>query len=56
MKRSKHETAVYFAEQVGITRQHLAQIERGEIVPKVSTASRICAVLGEPMETVFPNQ
>lgn len=41
------------AERVGVTRQTIAAIEKGDYVPSLLLGLSICHVFGLPMEEVF---
>ncbi len=41
------------AQEVGVTRQTIAAVEKGEYVPSLLLALKICAAYGLPMEAVF---
>lgn len=44
------------AEQTGVTRQTIANIERGNYSPSVYLALKICQALGKTVEEVFAPQ
>lgn len=41
------------AERAGVSRQTIANIEKGNYAPSVYLALRICAVLGKTVEEIF---
>lgn len=49
-------TQAELADQVGIARSYLSDIERGVSDPSARIAKRICEVLGKPFEVVFGDQ
>ncbi|WP_414627422.1 helix-turn-helix transcriptional regulator [Corynebacterium sp.] len=44
------------AEKVGVTRQTIANIEKGNYSPSVHLALAICKVLGKTVEEVFGDE
>ncbi len=42
------------AEKAGISRNGLACLERGEYLPRLSTAKALAEVLGVPIQELFP--
>lgn len=44
------------AEQAGVSRQTIANIERGNYSPSVYLALDVCRILGKTVEEVFGNQ
>lgn len=44
------------AEQVGVSRQTIANIEKGNYSPSVHLALAICGVLGKTVEQIFGNE
>lgn len=44
------------AEQTGVSRQTIANIERGNYSPSVYLALDVCRILGKTVEEVFGNQ
>lgn len=52
--RARHDwTQMHLAEKVGVTRQTIASIEKGDYVPSLLLGLLICDTFGLPMEDVF---
>jgi DNA-binding XRE family transcriptional regulator len=52
--RARHDwTQVQLGEKVGVTRQTIASIEKGDYVPSLLLGLQICDVFQLPMEAVF---
>lgn len=52
-RRWKELSQAELAEQAGVTRQTIANIERGNYAPSVYLALAICKALGKSVEEVF---
>lgn len=46
-------TQEQLAVEVGVTRQTIASIEKGDYVPSLLLGIKICTVFGEAMENIF---
>ena len=56
LRKEKSITQEQLAEMVGVTRQTIIAIEKGNYSPSVFLALKICAVLGKTVEEVFQNE
>ena len=55
IRRSRQEhgwTQAFLAEQAGLSPNYVARLERGELGPSLFVASRICAALGIPIDSL----
>ncbi len=53
LRQQKDITQQCLAEAVGVSRQSIISIERGQYVPSLSLAIRIARFFGLPVETIF---
>lgn len=54
VKRAEHElTQIALAKEVGVTRQTIAFIEKGEFAPSIALALRLARVLKTPIADLF---
>lgn len=54
LKRAEHElTQIALAEAVGVTRQTIAFIEKGEFAPSIALALRLAQALSTPIAELF---